>query len=64
MVEKLGSIQIVIKCLLNVLYIYDRLILGEYTDGREGVREQNGGVEQHNIRGGAKRAEIWRGWVK
>ena len=47
MVEHLGSIQIVVKC-LNVLYIYDRLILGWYTGGPEGVLEQAGGSEQHN----------------
>ena len=43
MVEHLGSIQIVIKC-LNLPYIYDRLILmGQYTDGRDGVLDEAGG---------------------
>ena len=60
-VEHVRSIEIVIKS-LNVPYIYDRrIIMGEYTDGREGVLDEAGG-EQH--KGGAKRAETWRGWVK
>ena len=47
-VEHLGSIQIVIIC-LNVPYINDRLILmGWYTDDREGVLDDAGG-QQHNI---------------
>ena len=40
MVKHLGSVQIVMKC-SNVPYTYDRLILmGEYTDGREGVLDE------------------------
>ena len=47
MVEHLGSIQIVIKR-LHVPYIYDRLVLLGYADGRECVLDETRG-EQHII---------------
>ena len=45
MVEHLGTIQIVMKR-LNALYLYDRpIIMGQYTDHRQGVLDEAGGGE-------------------